>query len=306
MKNITFQKELRERLDKFLASDLNDFSRSQIQKMIKDGLITINGQAVKPHCFLKKGDKIKIEKSNIPAFAIAASAGRQMVVPEIIEETDDYLVINKPAGLIVHPAAGIKEKTLTDWLLEKYPSVQSVGDDPNRPGIVHRLDKDVSGLIVIAKTKTMFEHLKKQFQERLIKKEYLALARGEIKAAEGIIDLPLKRSRRSGKMAAQPKGGEGKTAITEFSVIKKFKNYTYLKINLKTGRSHQIRTHFFAYGYPLVGDKLYRNKKIKEKIKLNRIFLHAASLAFADLENKQKEYHCPLPGELNDILTKLK
>lgn len=302
MKNITFQKELKERLDKFLAKELADLSRSQIQKLIKSGLVLVNGQKAAVHKFLKKGDEILMQATP----TIESTEKKPYPKPKIIDETDDYLVINKPAGLIVHPATGIKEKTLTDWLLKKYPAVQSVGDDPSRPGIVHRLDKDVSGLIVIAKTKDMFGHLKKQFQERLIKKEYLALVRGEVKAAEGIIDLPLKRSRRSGKMAAQPKGTEGKSAITEFSVVKRFKNYTYLKINLKTGRSHQIRTHFFAYGYPLLGDKLYCHKKTKEKIKLNRIFLHAASLAFADLTDKQKEYHCPLPGELNDILTKLK
>ena len=302
MKEITYQNETRERLDKFLVKELADLSRSQIQKLIKSDLVLVNGHKTPVHHFLKKGDKILIHEKT------ATENPKKEPGPEstVIAETGDYLVINKPAGLIVHPAAGIKEKTLVDWLLKKYPKIKTVGDNPDRPGLVHRLDKDVSGLLIIAKNQAMFEHLKKQFQNHLVKKEYLALANGSMKADEGMIDLPIKRSRRSGKMAAQPKGAAGKNAVTEFSVIKKFKNYTYLKVNLKTGRTHQIRTHFKAYGHPLVGDRLYQNKKIKDKFNLNRIFLHAAGLSFDDLANNRQEYQSRLPKELKNILIDLK
>jgi len=304
MKKMTFAKEVKERLDKFLVDQLPELSRNQIQKMIKNDGVLVNGRKVEPHHFLKINDQIEIiagKKNKI-------QSKKQPLIPEIIGETDDYLVINKPAGLTVHPAEHTEknEATLTDWLVKKYPLIKDVGDNALRPGIVHRLDKDVSGLMVIAKNQKMFEHLKEQFKSRRTLKEYLALVYGQIIKNEGQIDFPLLRAKHSGKMAARPKGDIGRTALTEFTVSKKFANYTYLNVVLKTGRTHQIRAHFNAYDHPLVGDKLYGQKKFKDKFNLERVFLHASRLGFYDLTKTWQEFASQLPDELTNILNTLK
>lgn len=245
---------------------------------------------------------------------------------DIIKETNDYLVINKPAGLIVHPAPGITDKTLVDFLLEKYPEIEKVGDDPLRPGIMHRLDKDVNGLMVIAKTNESFESLKDQFKNRKIEKEYTTLVFGNIPKESGIIDFVIKRSSSGHRMAAIPtvkreesnnpreRGNivareKAKIAITTFKIVKEFINYTLLKVQIKTGRTHQIRVHMFAYGHPILGDKLYNTKKTKlknEKLKMERIFLVADKLSFIDLEGEKQEFSIELPTDLQEILEKVK
>ena len=303
MKTITFEKNEKTRLDKFLVSELSEHSRSQIQQLIKKGLVLVNEQTAAVHRFLKFGDKITI---NNPTKLHDLQHSTHNIHPGIVEENENYLIINKPAGLVVHPASGVKEPTLIDGLLEKYPAIKNVGDDPKRPGIIHRLDKDVSGLIVIAKNQKTFLHLKKQFQEHKIKKEYLALVYGKVEKDEGEIDFSLKRSKLTGRIAALPKDVGGKSAITKFEVVKRLAHYTYLKLILLTGRTHQIRVHLKAYGYPLVGDKLYCNNKLKDKFGLGRIFLHAATLGFYDLNNEWQEFHVDLPQKLNNILTGLK
>lgn len=313
MLEITYNNEEKIRLDKFLTNKLTDLSRSQIQKLIKDGLILVNGEKAVVHRFLKSGDRITIKDSKAKTrdtrYEIRDTKNEAQKngsdEPEIIDETDDYLVINKPAGLVVHEAPGLTAPTLTDWLVKKYPAIKNVGDDVKRPGIVHRLDKDVSGLMVIAKNQKTFNHLKKQFQEHLIKKEYLALVYGAIKADEGKIEFVLKRSKLTGRVAALPKNAGGRSATTEFTVLKRFAHHTYLKLNLLTGRTHQIRVHLKAYGYPLVGDKLYKNKRIKDKFNLNRIFLHSTTLGFFDINSEWQEFQAELPKELTVILNTL-
>ena len=238
-----------------------------------------------------------------------------MLKYQTIFENNDFLVINKPAGLLVHGANHIKEPTLADQLLKKYPELAKIGEDPCRPGIMHRLDKQVSGLMVIAKMQAYFDHLKKQFQDRTIIKIYIALVYGKIEKDEDEINFPIQRSSKGHKMAALPfttKGKltkEGRQAITEFEIIKKFINYTLLKVKIKTGRTHQIRVHLSAYGHPIVGDDLYSTKKTREKnrkIKLNRIFLAATELSFMDLNKKQKTFKINLPNELKEVLQKIK
>lgn len=219
---------------------------------------------------------------------------------EIIYEDDDVLVINKPAGLIVHESDNTKDKTLADFLVETRPEIASVGEDSHRPGIVHRLDREASGLMVIAKNNKSFFSLKEQFKSRHIKKQYLALAYGRIIADEGLINFPIVRAKAGYKMAAIPLSiGEGKNvlsnrdqgnikareksreAITNFEVIQRWPNFTLLKVQIKTGRTHQIRVHLAAYGHPLLGDNLYGTTKTKvrnKKINLGRIFLLAQNL----------------------------
>lgn len=232
-----------------------------------------------------------------------------------IKENKEFLVINKPAGLLVHGAGHIKEKTLADQLLKDYPGLAKVGEDPERPAIVHRLDKLVSGLMVIPKTQASFDNLKEQFQARKIGKEYTALVYGQIETDEGEIDFPIKRSSRGFKMAAIPKtikketNPDGRQAITEFRVIKKFINYALLKVKIKTGRTHQIRVHLLAFGHPIAGDDLYSTKKTREKNKklnLGRIFLVATKLGFKDLDGVGQEFEIGLPKELEEVLEKVK
>ncbi len=237
---------------------------------------------------------------------------------KIIAETPEYLVLEKPAGILVHPTSAKETDTLTEWLLEKYPKIIKVGDSPERPGIVHRLDKDASGLLVVAKTQPMFEHLKKQFQERLINKEYLVLVYGKISADEGKIDFAIDRGP-DGRMVSRPKtdllsvakvGKEqpGKLALTEFWVEQRFIRFTYLRVKIHTGRTHQIRVHMFAFNHPVVGDELYLNRKLvkKNEQKLGRLFLHSTKLCFADLKGEEKCFESELPEKLNNFLKILK
>lgn len=250
--------------------------------------------------------------------------------PEIIFENEDYLVINKPAGIAVHGGGNIKDKTIADFLIERYPGIESVGDDPIRPGIVHRLDKEVSGLMVIAKNDATFNLLKNQFKDRDVNKEYVALVHGKMNTEFGSINFPIKRSSEGFKMAAMPlntadllsrrqpkerdKGNldgmfKAREAITEYNVIKFFVNYTLLQVKIKTGRTHQIRVHFFALGHPLVGDTLYFNKKSKaqnKKVNLGRIFLAANKLSFKDKEGETQSFSIEMPSVLTDFLKTIK
>lgn len=235
---------------------------------------------------------------------------------KIIFEDDAYLVIDKPAGLLVHGGPHIKEESLVDWLLKKYPKIKEVGEDPFRPGIVHRLDKEVSGLMIVAKTQEAFRHFKKQFQSRRNIKEYTALVYGKIIKDSDEINFPIKRASVGFKMAAVPKNFESENkdskireAISQFEVIKKFINYSLLKVRIKTGRTHQIRVHLSAYGYPLVGDDLYSTKKTRIKNKKNqlgRIFLQATQLSFKDPKGEKKSFSLALAPELQDFLSRVK
>lgn len=315
----TTEKTANIRLDKFLTSadsiwGKNRLSRNQIQKLIKKNIIKINGLPTSSHYWLKSGDIINIQKGLIknswPAQEEDIKTALEPKI-EIIDETDEFLIIDKPAGLVVH---GRDNYTLADWLRTKYPKIKTIGDPASagdRPGIVHRLDKDVSGLMVIAKTQAAFNNLKKQFQSRTIIKEYTALVHGKIKKDAGLINFPIRRARDGYKMAAIPltvKGEPAKTgrlAETEFRIITKLVNYTLLKIKIKTGRTHQIRVHLAAYGHPVVGDKIYgtaRARKQNQKLGLNRIFLLADHLSFTSLAGEKKDYKIGLTDELKNIL----
>lgn len=237
---------------------------------------------------------------------------------KILAETSDYLVINKPSGMLVHPTQAKEKNTLADWLVKKYPEIKNVGDSSERPGIVHRLDKDASGVLVVAKSQKMFEYLKKQFQDRKVEKQYLVLVYGKIQSNEGIIDFAIDRGQ-EGKMVARPKldklkiknvGKEqpGREAVTDFWVEKRFTRFTLVSAKIHTGRTHQIRVHFFAYGHPVVGDRLYFNKKLFKKSdkKIERLFLHAEKLCFSDLDGEKKCFESKLPEDMRSYLKDLK
>jgi 23S rRNA pseudouridine1911/1915/1917 synthase len=238
-----------------------------------------------------------------------------MMKYELIEENKEYIVINKPAGLLTHGADHIKEESLIDQILLDYPDIAEVGDDPSRPGIMHRLDKLASGIIVLARSMDSFDNLKSQFKQRKVAKYYRALAFGKIEKDHDEINFPIKRSTKGYKMAALPftdrgeKNPDGRNALTQFWVEKNYINYTLLKVKIKTGRTHQIRVHLSAYGHPLVGDDIYGTKKTRiknKKLALDRIFLVAYKLEFKNLAGEKKTYEIEMPVELDEFLKKVK
>ncbi len=238
----------------------------------------------------------------------------------LLAEETDFLVVDKPAGLLVHPTNQETGSTLVDFLLSDYPSLKSIGENPERPGIVHRLDREVSGLMVIPKTQVMFVHLKKQFAEHQVKKEYLALVHGRLPKEEGEINFVIARSRRGGRMAARPPSQEGREARTRYEVEQRFPQATLARVFPETGRTHQIRAHFHALGHPLVGDRLYRLKKQRRKelqkyksetiqklgsLEIPRLMLHATKLSFLDLAGQVRDFTSPLPPEFKKFLDQL-
>lgn len=239
----------------------------------------------------------------------------KLLTPQLVAETNDYIVVNKPSGLLVHPAdSSPDEKTLVDWLVKKYPATKKVGDEPAvRPGIVHRLDREASGLLVIARTQKMFNALKAQFQDHTIEKEYLVLVHGKLLNNHGEITLPISRASRGGRMAAHGKGMEdAHEAHTFYQVVQRFGAATLLRVKIKTGRTHQIRVHMYALQHPVVGDSLYPVKKTgKNKIGKNfppapHLFLHATHLEFQDLGGEKISCDASLPPELETYLTLFK
>ncbi len=233
----------------------------------------------------------------------------------IIYEDEDFLILEKPSGLVVHPNKYQKDNTLVDWILKNYPEVKEVGEI-TRPGIVHRLDKDVSGLMIIAKNNATYQHLISQFKNRKIKKEYLALISGKIFPAEGLINFSIARNKK-GKLVTvdsqdtyvSTKVKNIKSATTEYKIVKEFQDFTFVKLKLLTGRTHQIRLHLKAMGCPIVGDKKYSTKQfnnLKTKQEIGRIFLHACCLGFYDLHNKWREFKSQLPSGLKVFMDNLR
>jgi 23S rRNA pseudouridine1911/1915/1917 synthase len=231
--------------------------------------------------------------------------------PELIYETPDYVVLNKPAGVLVHRVK-IKdgetrdEPTLADLVAERYPEVKKVGDDPEtRPGIVHRLDKETSGVIIVARTQEYFEYLKKLFQDKKITKKYTALVYGDVKENEGVIDKSI--GLKSGTIKRTVHGGRMvKEAITHYKVIGRYDGYTLLEVFPKTGRTHQIRVHLASIGHPIVGDSLYGGKKEKRSdTGAGRQFLHAGSIEFEAKPGELVSFASELPDDLVGVLNKL-
>ena len=311
-------KDAGQRLDIFL-SKVSGFSRSKIGRLLDDGFIMVDNNLPK-----KAGEKVKtgsvitiFEIEDVEESNKKNNFSLDIFDIPILLETDDYLIINKPAGLLVHPTKVCETGTLVEFLLARYPNLIAIGDGPERPGIVHRLDREASGVLVIAKTKAMFAALKKQFQLRQVEKEYTVLVHNPIEAEEGVIDFLIDRGV-DGKMVARPKTDplnlasvphmqKGKSAITEFLVRQRFLHYTLLSVKTHTGRTHQIRVHFFAYNHPVVGDMLYSQKKFnKYNQGINRLFLHAVRLRFTDLSGQFIEAIAPLPFELQTFLDNLR
>jgi len=293
------QKAEKERLDKFLSQEFSNSSRSHIQKLIKQGQVKVNEELVAVHYFLKKDDIIEIDYKKPPKAELKLSRKK---LP-LFKEEKNYLIINKPARLLVHPTPKSEKDTLAGRVINYNSEIKKIGEDKLRPGIVHRLDKDVSGVMIIAKTQAMFESLKNQFKKHQIKKEYLALVHGLLEKYEGEINFPIARSKK-GEIVSKPKNKNGKKAITKYQVIKKIKNYSLVKIKTLTGRTNQIRVHFKALGHPIAGDQKYNIKRFKQS--WPRLMLHAQKIGFYNLQNKWQEYEIKPPDNFQKILNKLK
>ncbi len=298
--------EAGERLDAWLVQQFSEKSRSAFQKQIKGGGILVNGKTQKAHYVVKEGDVVEMKKID-PSTALGMTK-KEIPKVRIVDETDDYLVIDKPSGLLVHPAPSQKTSTLVDFLVDHAPQIKKVGDAKERPGIVHRLDREASGLMVVAKTKRAFEDLKKQFQAHTIKKEYVALVYGKPSKDFDVIETPIGRKKGKGRMSARAAAQEGdKDARTHYDVLERYPQATLMKVRTETGRMHQVRVHMKSIGHPLVGDDLYAQTKHETTSLRNlRLFLHAATLGFTDLQGLRREYHSELPPELNAVLETLR
>ncbi|MFB6181929.1 MAG: RluA family pseudouridine synthase [Candidatus Magasanikbacteria bacterium] len=294
------------RLDIFLTERL-DTSRNQIQKRIEMGRVEINGdRAEKSGIMLKESDEVTIYPINDKSDQQAKKEREQLNI-KVIDESENYIVVEKPSGLLVHPTAKKEKVTLVHWLLDRYPELKTVGEFDDRPGIVHRLDKDTSGLLVVARNQEMFEHLKKQFKQRKIEKRYTALVHGEIDAKKDTIVFPIARGN-DGRMIAKPSGSNsGKRAITKIKIKKALNGYTLLDVQIITGRTHQIKAHLYAYNHPIVGEKHYTQDKRKNNLdkKLDRPFLHARKLCFYDLKNGKICNTSKLPDKLQGVINDL-
>jgi len=228
-----------------------------------------------------------------------------MEEPKIIYEDSNVLALSKPAGMVVHHDAQHTSGTVVDWLLEKYPEINNVRD-VERPGIVHRLDKDTSGVLLVAKNQRAYEYLKKLFQDGGITKKYFALVVGNIKNDSGIINAPIARSTKHfEKRVVGGKQGRAREAVTGYRVLERLAGYTYIEASPKTGRTHQIRSHLAHIGHPVVCDKLYGGKLYQCPAGLTRQFLHAHSLSFAGLDGTKLEIEAPMPDDLSRALKQL-
>ncbi len=300
------------RLDRLLSLK-ESLSRSFIQKLIKDGLAKVNGKPGKCSYRVNENDEIEIV---IPETETHEPLPEQIPL-NVIYEDGVLVVLNKPAGIVVHPAAGINSGTLVNALLARYPDLATVGD-VQRPGIVHRLDKDTSGVLVIAKTIQAHQNISAQFKEHLVKKEYLAVVCGVPAKDVGTIIAPIGRSSRNRKKMAVT-GVSGREAITNFTVLERYDGFALLSVVPETGRTHQIRVHLTYIGHPVVGDKTYgggRRRSIKEArspelkstvAKLNRHLLHAQTIRFYHPVTEEfVEFSAPIPLEIQNILKVLK
>ena len=291
-----------ERIDKLVVERVPDVSRSAIQKMIRGGLVTVNGKEVKPNYRSKVGDRIVVRVlPGLLGEAKVRSLQAESIPLDVIYEDDSLLVVNKPAGMVVHPAFGHDRGTLVNAVLARVPDLDDPGQ-PERPGIVHRLDMDTSGLIVVAKSGEVRAALQEEFKGRRVKKSYLALVEGQVTAGHGVIDAAIGRDpRRRKRMSVM---ANGRPAVTEYRVLERFERNTYLEVELHTGRTHQIRVHLAYIGHPVVGDTVYGYRK--QRLMLQRQFLHAARLAFHHpCRDETLDLTAPLPDDLQKVLDEL-
>ena len=293
---LTVDDTLTGRIDKVLAHQFNQFSRSHLQKWIEDGNVRVNGQPVKPKYKLAVGDQVVIE----PEVPQKVDLTPEKIPLDIVYEDDDVIVVNKPQGMVVHPAPGHPNHTLVNALL--YHSPLSTINGEFRPGIVHRIDKDTSGLLMVAKNDLAHRSLAAQLKAKTNQREYVALVHGVIKQDAGTINAPIGRSKKDRKKQAVV--SDGRHAVTHFKVLHRFRHYTLVSCRLETGRTHQIRVHMKSIGHPLAGDPLYGPRKT---LPGRGQYLHARLLGFKHPRTgKELVFTAPLPEYFQQMLDKLK
>ena len=290
-----------DRLDKFLVTQFPDQSRSRIQELIKQGGVRVNdAEVTKTGHQLEAGNRVTIAIPEVKPSGLIPEA----IPLEIIFENEDLAVINKPAGMVVHPAAGHATGTLVQAALAAIPDLQGINGE-ERPGVVHRLDKQTSGLIILAKNEQAHRWLQDQFRLRKVKKVYLALVDGRPPTPAGRVVAEIARDPAHRKQMAVVSNGRGRPATTEYKTLEEFNTYTLVEAHPLTGRTHQIRLHLAFLGCPIVGDTVYGKKK--STLELDRHFLHAAMISFAfPGERELHTFEAPLPPELEEVLTRLR
>lgn len=289
------------RLDHFLQERLPDYSRSRLQEWIKAGRVLVNGRPERASRSLREGDVIEVE----PAALTPLTAAPEAIPLEILYEDADVVAIDKPAGMVVHAGAGVRTGTLVNALLHRFDTLSTEGGDL-RPGIVHRLDRYTSGVLLVAKNDKAHRNLAAQFAARSIRKIYIALVHGAVKLEHGKIDKPItrdpvRRVRMTARLAA------GRSAWSEYRVLRRFADFTLLEVRIGTGRTHQIRVHLSSLGHPVVGDRLYgAPAQVPGREPLGRYFLHAASIRFEQPSTGEPvEIASPMPADLERWLVAL-
>jgi 23S rRNA pseudouridine1911/1915/1917 synthase len=299
--NFHFDKKTPERLDKYLVGLLQEFSRSRIQALIVDGFVDVNGHAAKKAGqILEGGSNVTVR---IPPPAPTDLLAENIPL-DIVFENDDLIVVNKPAGMVVHPAAGHASGTLVNAILGYEPDIEGIGGE-ERPGVVHRLDKETSGLILLAKNERAHRWLQDQFRLRKVEKTYLALVDGKPPTPSGRVEAYIGRDPSHRKQMAIVPESRGREAISEYKTLESFANHTLLEFHPLTGRTHQIRLHCAFLGCPIVGDQIYGRKKTS--LEINRHFLHAHRLKIVLPGGKEpKVFEASLPKELLEVLETLR
>jgi len=285
------------RLDSALAETIGK-TRSQVQKAIKRGLVLVNGETTVVKQLVNDQSKVEYDES---FFAPKEKSGEAPAPLSVIFENDDLIVVDKPAGVLVHETDTSVEPTLVDSLLLHAPEIKDVGDDPQRPGIVHRLDKAASGVMIVAKTQKAFDHLKNQFKQRLTTKHYSVLVHGVMSKHTETINFTIARAKSHGRMAAKPVSQGGKEATTKYDVVRQYPHHALLDVQILTGRTHQIRAHMFALGHQVAGDTLYRIRGMKP-MDIGRLFLHARELTITLPDGVETLFEAPLPAALEQVL----
>lgn len=284
------------RIDKAIVEKFTEFSRSQIQQWLKDGFVTVNGDVVKSNYKVKAADEIEIIRQEPAPLTVEA----EDIPLEIVYEDDDVVVVNKPQGMVVHPSAGHASGTMVNALLFHIKNLSSI-NDVIRPGIVHRIDKDTSGLLMVAKNDEAHESLSQQLKDKTVIRRYVALVHGEIPHDKGTIDAPIGRSKINRQSQTVIDGG--KPAVTHFTVLENFEDYTLIECQLETGRTHQIRVHMQYIKYPIAGDPLYGPRKT---LPGQGQYLHAKTLGFVHPKTGEELYfEAELPENFQEILKTL-
>lgn len=283
------------RLDNYISNIIVDKSRTYINKLIKDKLVLVNGKIAKPSYIVKLGDLIQINLPKEKSIELMA----ENISLDIVFEDEDILIVNKPKGILVHPTGKDMKGTLANGLLYYNKSIANVGE-ALRPGIVHRLDRDTSGILIIAKNQKSYNELIKQFKAREVKREYIALVHGQLSIKEATINAPIGRDP-SNRTKMTVIYENSKEAITDYRVLEEFRNYSLLELSLQTGRTHQIRVHMAHLGHPVVGDRVYSNKS--DEFNLNSQLLHAKKIGFLHPRSKNYlEFEANLPKDFARIV----